>query len=337
VRAVLATPVVVAPMAGGPSTPALVSAGAAAGALAFLAGGYKTSAAMVEEIAETRARTAEPFGVNLFVPGVPTARPEALEDYVASLAPDADALGCGLGAPIWDDDDYHAKVAALSADPPAVVSFTFGCPQPDVVTSLRSRGAVVAVTVTSVDEAHAAAACGADCLSVQGIEAGAHRGTFTNDDGAFAGHLLAELLPAVAAVTDLPLFAAGGIMDADAVAGALAAGAIAAQCGTAFLRCPESGAHPLHKAALADGRRVTALTRSFSGRVARGLENGFMREHRAAPAAYPEVNNATRPLRATAGAAGDTERMSLFAGEGFAAAAAVPVAEVVDRLRPAWH
>jgi nitronate monooxygenase len=119
------------------------------------------------------------------------------------------------------------------------------------------------------------------------------------------------------------------------VAAALAAGAVAVQCGTAFLRCPESGAHPLYKAALADpGFTQTTVTRAFSGRPARGLVNRFMLDHPGAPSAYPEIHNATRPLRAAAAAAGDTGRMSLYAGEGFRAATDRPAAEVVEHLCP---
>jgi nitronate monooxygenase len=113
----------------------------------------------------------------------------------------------------------------------------------------------------------------------------------------------------------------------------IAAGAVAAQCGTAFLRCPESGAHPRYKAALADTRyAATALTRAFSGRPARGLVNQFIRDHQGAPAAYPEINNATRPLRAAAAAAGDPERMSLWAGQGYRSATEYPAGEIIERL-----
>jgi nitronate monooxygenase len=122
-------------------------------------------------------------------------------------------------------------------------------------------------------------------------------------------------------------------MTAAQVRAVLAAGAVAAQCGTAFLRCTESGAHPLHKAALADPRYTeTALTRAFSGRPARGLVNQFIRDHTDAPAAYPEINNATRPLRAAAAADGDTDRMSLWAGQGFRQALDGPAGEIVTML-----
>jgi nitronate monooxygenase len=319
--------IVVAPMAGGPTTADLVIAAARAGALGFLAAGYKTPDAMAAEITAVRAATAEPFGVNVFVPGKP------YRD-VATLAGYLDTLGPGLGDASWDDDGFDGKIAALLADPPAVTSFTFGCPPRGVIRSLQDAGSAVAVTVTSPAEAGLAAEAGADALCVQGYEAGAHRGTFGNDDAPGRDRDLLSLIGEVAAVTGLPQIAAGGIMGPRQVRAVLAAGAAAAQCGTAFLRSPESGAHPLHKAALADPRyTATIVTRAFSGRPARGLVNEFIIEHADAPPAYPEINNATRPLRAAAAARGDTERMSLWAGQGYRLAAELPAAEIVDRLR----
>ncbi len=315
-------------MAGGPSTTGLVIAAARAGALGFLAAGYKPPGAMAAEIVAVRAATAEPFGVNVFVPGTPCPDAEALARYLDSLGPDVT-----LGDAIWDDDGFDGKVAVLLADPPAVASFTFGCPAAGVISALRAAGSVVVITVTSPDEALMAAQAGADALCVQGYEAGAHRGTFVNDDAPGRDRGLLSLIGEVAAVTSLPQIAAGGIMDARQVRAVLAAGAVAAQCGTAFLRSPESGAHPLHKAALADPRyTATTLTRAFSGRPARGLVNGFVMDHADAPAAYPEINNATRPLRAAAAASGDTERMSLWAGQGYRSAAELPVSEIIERL-----
>ena len=326
-------PVVVAPMAGGPSTAGLVLAASAAGALGFLAAGYKTAAAMRAEMDAVEAGSAAPYGVNVFVPGAPT-DPAALEDYLAQLEPDAGALGVAPGRPEWSDDDWDAKLAVLLAHPPAVASFTFGCPEAGVIAALRAAGSAVWVTVTTPDEAVLAASRGADALCVQGPEAGAHRGTFSAAPGAGpAGVPLRRLLADVAAVASLPLVAAGAIMSRQDVTGALAAGAVAVQCGTAFLRCLESGAHPLHKAALADPRFPgTAVTRAFTGRPARGLVNRFMLDHPDAPPGYPEVHFATRPLRAAAAAAGDTGRMNLWAGEGYRAATTRPAAEVVALL-----
>jgi len=347
VLGVLRRPLVVAPMGGGPSTPELVIAAAGAGAMGFLAAGYKTAAAMAAEIAAVRAGTPEPFGVNVFVPGAPSTDARALAGYLGSLAADADAVGAPLGKPAWDDDGFGEKIAVLLADPPPVVSFAFGCPPATMVSALADAGCLVVVTVTNPGEAAIAAAAGADALCVQGLEAGAHRGTFSNDGGAGQedgghgdgaagqGHGLVPLIGEVASVTGLPQIAAGGIMGPDQVAAVLAAGAVAVQCGTAFLRCPESGAHPLYKNALVDPRYTeTALTRAFSGRLARGLVNRFILDHADAPAAYPEINNATRPLRAAAAAKGDTERMSLWAGQGYRLARDLPAREIIEWLYP---
>ena len=324
----LRRPIVVAPMAGGPSTAGLVIAAGRAGALGFLAAGYKTPAAMAAEIASVRAATTEPFGVNVFVPGLPGADREELDRYLTSLR-DAGPLGEGS----WDDDGFDGKVEALLADPPPVASFTFGCPPDRVIGALRDAGSLVMITVTSPGEAAQATAAGADALCVQGYEAGAHRGTFVNDDAPGRDYGLLSLIGEVARVTGLPQVAAGGVMGPGQVRAVIAAGAVAAQCGTAFLRCPESGAHPRHKAALADPRyTATTVTRAFSGRLARGLVNRFIRDHPDAPAAYPEINNATRPLRAAAAARGDTEQMSLWAGQGYRSATEYPAGEIIEQL-----
>jgi len=330
----LSRPVVVAPMAGRVSTPGLVIAARQAGALGFLAAGYQTAAAMRREIEEVAAAGGgAAFGVNLFVPGAPAADPAALAAYLASLRPDADAVGAVPGEASWDDDDYPAKTADLLARPVPVVSFTFGCPAGELVSALRAAGSSVWVTVTSAAEAAVAAGAGADCLVVQGAQAGAHRGTFGNEAGDPELDAVELLALVRREVTGLPLVAAGGFMTAGPVAGALAAGAAGVQCGTAFLRCPESGAHPAHKAALTAAEFTgTEVTRAFSGRPARALVNRFVREHPDAPAAYPEINNATRPLRAAAGAAGDQHRMSLYAGENYRLATDRPAAEVIDML-----
>lgn len=335
VRALTRRPLVVAPMAGGPSTPRLVVAAAEAGALGMLAGGYKTPQAVASEIAAVRAASAEPFGLNLFVPGAPTAHPDRLDAYVRTLQTDARAVRAECGSPSWDDDHFFEKLEIALASAPALVSFTFGCPGREVIAALQDRSSAVAVTVTTPEEAAIAAGAGADALCVQGVEAGAHRGTFTNEDRPGQDLGLLSLIANVARVCDLPQIAAGGIVHAGQVAAVLAAGATAAQCGTAFLRCPESGAHPVHKAALADPRfTATALTRAFSGRPARGLANRFLLDHAGAPAAYPEINNATRPLRAAAAAAGDADRMSLYAGQGYRLATDRPAGEVVEALCP---
>ena len=333
-RALSRWPLVVAPMAGGPSTVDLVVATWRAGALGFLAGGYKTAAALAEEMAAVRAAGVDAFGVNLFVPGTPTADPEGLAAYVAQLEADAAVVGAALGEASWDDDHYAGKVDAVLAAPPPAVSFTFGIPAADVVGSLQAAGSVVLLTVTTPEEAVVALRVGPDALCLQGAEAGAHRGSLTNVDRPDEDRPVRTLLAAVRRRTLVPLVGAGGVGGPEDVADLLARGADLVQAGTVFLRCPESGAPAAMKDALARSATfgATEITRAFSGRRARALVNTTTREHPDAPAAYPEINNATRPLRARAARAGDPEHMSLYAGTAFGRAEARPAAEIVERL-----
>ncbi|KAA2266098.1 nitronate monooxygenase [Solihabitans fulvus] len=330
----LAVPVIVAPMAGGASTPELVARVCDAGGFGFLAAGYLTPQALADQIAATRALTDRPFGVNLFVPGTkPTADLTGYRDRVAA---EAARLGAEPGEPEWDDDAYPAKLELVLGLRIPVVSCTFGLPQPGDVERLHAAGSLVVATVTTPAEARQAVRIGADTLCVQGAEAGAHRGTLADDGVSPGGGELYGVLAAlrlVAAEVDVPLIAAGGLVHGADVAAVLVAGAVAAQLGTAFLRSPEAGTQPTHRAALADGTRRTALTRAFSGRPARAMVNRFLQENGGhAPAAYPNVNSLTKPVRAAASRAADPEAMSLYAGQTYALADDAPAAEVVERI-----
>ena len=319
--------VVLAPMAGGISTPALAAAVCEAGGLGILAAGYRTPDQVREEIAELRRRTEGPFGLNVLLVDERPVDREAVGRYAASLAPEAARYGVVLGEPRFDDDDRAEKVEIAAAERVPHVSFAFACPHPAEVEALHAAGAKVWVTVTEPGEAVVAREAGADVLVAQGVEAGGHRGTF--DDAGPLGELgLLTLLRLVTPETDLPVVAAGGIMDAQAVYAALTAGAVAVQAGTAFMLCPEAGTRPAHREAFRTGE-ATALTRAFTGRRARGIVNRFLREHSAeAPAAYPHVHHLTRPLRGT----GEGEVLHLWAGQGFRLARAEPAADVVRRL-----
>jgi NAD(P)H-dependent flavin oxidoreductase YrpB (nitropropane dioxygenase family) len=330
-------PIIQAPMAGGVSTPALAAAVSEAGGLGFLAAGYRTAQDVREEITKTRELTSRPFGVNVFMPAADAVDGSAVRTYRDRLVKEGERLGVRPGVPREDrTDGWGAKIEDLLADPPPVVSFTFGCPDAGTVRAFHDRGTFVIVTVTAQDEALAAAACGADALCVQGAEAGAHQGSFTNSE--IAGAVgLRDLLPAVRTITTLPLIAAGGLGTGEDIAEVLGLGASAAQLGTAFLRCPESGATPVHKAALADPRFTrTALTRAFTGRPARALVNRFVAEHDGfAPAAYPDVHYVTSPMRKAAAAQGDAETLNLWAGTAFRQATDAPAAEIVNTLTTA--
>lgn len=329
----LAVPIIQAPMAGGVSTPELVAAVSEAGGLGFLAAGYLPADRVRDQIAAVRALTTRPFGVNLFVPGDPSADVDAIARYRDRLEAEAALYGATLGEPVADDDAWTEKLAVLRETEVAVASFTFGCPTRATVENLKQYVSEVVITVTSAVEARLAADAGADALCVQGPEAGGHRGTFVNPEHVDEVGLL-PLLRRVSAAVSRPLIATGGLSSGRDVAAVLAAGAIAAQLGTAYLACPESGANPLHKAALTDGSYPgTAVTRAFTGRPARGLVNRFMLDHSAeAPAAYPHLHHLTKTLRAAAAKAGDPAAMSMWAGQGHLFARALPAAELTHVL-----
>ena len=318
-------PIVQAPLAGGPSTTALAVAVGEAGALGFLAAGYRKAEDVRAEIRELREHTAAPFGVNVFVPGEANVDEAALERYVEQLGPEA-------GDARFDDDHWEAKLAVLREERVPLASFTFGCPPADVIASLRDLGTDVWVTITGPAEASAAAAAGATALVTQGIEAGGHRAIWVDSEDAEELALLPLLRLAADAAPGLPLVAAGGISDGPAVAAALAAGASAVQVGTAFMRATEAGTNAAHRAALGE-EAPTALTRAFTGRQARGIANRFMEEHSdAAPIAYPHVHHATAPLRRVARERGDAQGFNVWAGQAHRLAVEAPAAEIVHAL-----
>ncbi|HEX3691020.1 MAG TPA: nitronate monooxygenase [Solirubrobacteraceae bacterium] len=327
----LQIPIVQAPMAGGPSTPALAAAVAGAGGMGFLAAGYKTAEAVGRDIATLRRLSDAPFGVNIFSGSDDEAPPDVVAAYARRLAGEAEHHGVSVGDPRFDDDAYGAKLGLVMRERVAVVSFTFGCPAAETVAALHDHDIAVWMTVTSPSEAALAQDAGADALVAQGTEAGGHRGYFS-DDGEHEEYGLLVLLRLLGAQTALPLVATGGLMDGPGIAAALAAGASAVQLGSALMLTPEAGTSAPHRARLAVPG-VTRLTRAFSGRTARGIVNRFMEEHDAeAPAAYPQVHHLTSPLRAAARAAGDAEAINLWAGEGHASAQARPAGELVRAL-----
>jgi nitronate monooxygenase len=327
-------PIVQAPMAGGPSTPALTAAVSSAGGFGFLAAGYKKVDAVRAELQRTRELTPRPFGLNLFVPSQPAPDAAAVQRYLQSLQPEAAVHGAALGTPRYEDDAWADKLTLAIEERVPVLSFTFGCPARDVIERLHGHDIAVWVTVTELQEAVVAAQAGADALVLQGVEAGGHRGTFTDEDGSGEVGVL-SLLRLCARNLSLPLVAAGGIADGAGVAAVLAAGAAAAAIGSGFLRCPEAATSAPFRRALARAAEQptrTALTRAFTGRRARGLVNRFLAEHsRYAPSAYPEIHYVTQPLRAAAVAAGDSEQINLWAGQAHALAEELPAAVLVER------
>lgn len=331
----LKRPIIVAPMAGGPSTPQLAAAGTNAGGLGFIAGGYLTADGLAERVNATRMLTSGPIGVNLFVPQPSVAVPREIETYAAALSVDAERHGVTLGDPRYGDDDgWQAKLEVIADLRPDVVSFTFGLPTADWCGHLRALGIATVGTVTTLEEARQASDV-VDVIAVQGPAAGGHRGTF-DPVARPATETLDQLLAAVLAVTEVPVVAAGGLMTATDVARVLESGSVAAQLGTAFLLSDESGSSPVHRAALQSSDfDDTVVTRAFSGRYARGLRNRFVDDHEAqAPLGYPEVHWLTSPLRAASVRAGDPNHTNVWAGTGFRQANTGSVATLMDRITP---
>lgn len=317
-------PIVQAPMGGGPSTPELAAAVAEAGGLGFLAAGYKSVEAVRADVEALRALTSRPFGVNLFAP--PSQAADDVGAFADRLRTEAERYGAPVGEPRHDDDGWEAKLALMAELEVPVVSFTFGCPPRDVL----ERVGETWVTVTTPAEARTAAAAGADALVVQGVEAGGHRATF--DDAAPGEIGLLALLQLVRAEVDLPLIATGGIATGRGVAAVLAAGAGAAQLGTAFMLCDEAATAPAHREAIA-GDGDTAVTRAFTGRSARGIVNRWMHEYgSSAPSAYPDVHHLTAKIRAAAREQGDADGFHLWAGQAHTLARTGPAGDLVRRL-----
>lgn len=319
--------IVLAPLAGGPSTPELAAAVSNAGGLGFLGAGYLTPEAFAEQLRHTRALTSGPIGVNVFVLEDVGVDNDAVAAYARELEPEAQARGAELGKPRFDDDWLEEKLDVIVRADVEVVSTTFGCLSAGNVARLQQSGTQVWATVTAAHEARAARDAGVDALVVQGAEAGGHRGAW-RDDGEPTP--LLQLLASID--VGLPLVATGGIADRDGVTEVLAAGAVAAQIGTAFLLAPEAGTSEPHRRTLRSGGD-TSFTRAFTGRTARGIVNRFMVEHPNAPSAYPHINTLTAPLRAAARAAGDADGINLWAGVNFARAEEAPAAEIVAKLR----
>lgn len=331
-------PVLAAPMAGGPTTPRLVTEAARVGSLGFLAGGYKTPKGLADEINQVRhvgGRQAA-FGVNLFAPKPIPVRADAYYTYRKAIQREADRYEIDLTniAPNEGDDHWRAKIALLLAQPVPLVSFTFGVPDARVITALKKRGTMVAQTVTTVDEALLASHCGVNLLIVQGGAAGGHSATLT-PGYAPTEAALTTTVRHVSHAVDLPIIAAGGIASDSHVARVIGAGADAVMVGTALLLSPDSGASAAHRQALRQNRD-TVVTRAFTGRPARALRNEFTaRYSRSAPSGYPALHYLTSPIRKAGAAAGDIEVVNLWAGTGYRQASTEPAGDILAGLAAA--
>ncbi|MGO3860230.1 MAG: NAD(P)H-dependent flavin oxidoreductase [Neisseriaceae bacterium] len=328
-------PIIQAPMAGGPTTPALVAAVANAGGLGTLAASMLTPQQMKDAAVAIRALTDRPFALNLFILPDPQVDTQVAQQGLAHLKATYDELGCPVQLPQKWAEPFLPQFEALLAIKPAVASFTFGMLTKEQALALKAAGIAIIGTATTVAEARAWADIGADAVCAQGFEAGGHRGTFINPvDDSLVG--LMALLPACVDVLDIPVIAAGGIMDGRGIVAAQALGAAAVQMGTAFLGCPEAQLpQPYLNAMRRASGDQTRLTRLFSGKHARGIVNDFMNSHREAEASvpdYPIQNALTAPIRAAAKAKGDHEYLSLWAGQGLGLSRQLGAGELVSQL-----
>jgi nitronate monooxygenase len=328
----LAIPIIQAPMLGA-SGQAMAAAVTGAGGMGSLAAGGLPPEAIGPAVAGLRKAADGPFAVNLLMtrPVAPDA--ERVAEAQERLSPWYDRLGLDLPpAPNDFAPDFDGQLAALIEAAPPVASFTFDRLEREWVEALQARGTLVVGTATTVAEARAWAEVEADAICAQGAEAGGHRGEFLKPGPESLVGTMA-LVATVRAAVELPVIAAGGIMDGRGVAAALALGAAAVQMGTAFLMADESEISAPWRRRLQDvGDDATAVSRAYTGRNARGVENDFMRQMRAVEAeapAYPVQNRLTRELRQAGARLGDDEVLSLWAGQGVALATAGRSADLV--------
>ena len=292
-----------------------------AGGLGSLPCAMLTLDAVKLELSAVRAQTDKPFNVNFFCHTPPSPSEEreerwrdALSPYFAEFGIDPTTITAGPGRQPFTAD----AADVLAQFKPPIVSFHFGLPSAELMARVRSWGAKILSSATTVDEARWLEAHGVDAVIAQGLEAGGHRGIFLSTDlttqvGTFA------LLPQIVRAVNVPVIAAGGIADGLGVKAALSLGAIAAQLGTAYMLCPEAMTSAPHRAALkSEAARYTALTNLFTGRPARGIVNRLMRELGSISAAAPEFPLATAaitPLRAAAEKLGIGDFSPLWSGQ----------------------
>lgn len=334
----LAHPIFQAPLAGGGDTPELVSAVSKAGGMGFIGAAYLSPEQILETGKAVRARTAQPFGINLFAPLPPPEVEKPLAPVLERLAAFFTELGVAPPTEVTTRQlPFREQLEACLQTEAAAFSFTFGLLPPQAVADIRRRGLFLLGTATTVSEAKILVDSGVDAVVAQGSEAGGHRGTFAAE---FSAGLIGTmaLVPQIADAISVPVIASGGIMDGRGVAAALALGASGVQLGTAFLTCTESGIPEVYREAILRAREdQTRITRAFSGRPARGISNRFLEEFASAEAAecilpFPAQNSLTRPLRSAAAKQGRAEFLSLWAGQALRLARRQPAAELISRI-----
>ncbi|RCS56800.1 NAD(P)H-dependent flavin oxidoreductase [Parvibium lacunae] len=331
----LQAPILLAPMAG-LSPPALSIAVMQAGGMGACGALLMSPAAIADWATAVRTQHSGPFNMNLWIPDPAPVRDRAheqrLRDFLGHWGP---ALGPDAGDAT--PPDFQAQCEAMLAVRPAVISSVMGLYPPDFVAALKAAGMTWFANVSTVTEALAAQAAGAEVIVAQGMEAGGHRGCFDAQQAESQLVGLFALLPAIVDAVTLPVVATGGIADARGIAAAIALGASAVQIGSGFMRCPEAQLPGAWAAAMAHAKpEDTVLTRAFSGRAGRSLITEYVRASQAdnapQPAPYPVQRSLTRAMREAAIQHNTLAGMQAWAGQASYLAQAKPAQQHLTEL-----
>ena len=329
-------PIIQAGMAGGVTTPQLVASVSNSGGLGTIGAGYMSVTDLNESIKQVKKQTNLPFGVNVFIHEEPEYTEEQLNQMQELLKPFKKELNLLDDGPFTlKQMDLERQIETILEERVSVCSFTFGIPPKEIIKELKKEDIKVIGTATTVEEALINQESGVDLIVAQGSEAGGHRGTFLGTyDESMIGTF--SLIPQVVDAVEVPVIAAGGVMDGRGVVAALALGAKGIQMGTAFLTNKESGAKEIHKKAILQAEETnTTLTSAFSGKPARGMINSFihiMKEYENQILPYPVQNALTKELRREAGNQRNSEFMSLWSGQSPRLSKDVYVHELMDSL-----
>jgi nitronate monooxygenase len=317
-------PIIQAPMAGGVTTSNLVAEVSNSGGLGMIGAGYMSPNQIREQIREIKQLTPNPFGINLFVPNEFTCTEIEIKSATQLLQPICEQLHINqndnLEIPTSNHlfETFYEQIKIVIEENLPVCSFTFGVPSIEIIAKLKHHNIILMGTATTVEEAVENERVGMDIVCVQGSEAGGHRGNFRGEDqGSLVG--LMSLIPQVVDHVSIPVIAAGGIMDGRGLMAAICLGAMGVQMGTAFLTCIESGAHQVHKEAILHAKEdQMVLTRAFSGKWARGINNQFisdLKNHQESLPDFPVQNSLTQHIRKAASSQNHTDYMSLWSGQ----------------------
>ncbi|RDW20262.1 nitronate monooxygenase [Oceanobacillus arenosus] len=317
-------PIIQAPMAGGVTTSNLVAEVSNSGGLGMIGAGYMTPNQMREQIREIKQSTSNFFGINLFVPSEFDVTQDKIKSANQILQPIREQLGLhhidNLEIPKYDNvlETFNEQIKIVIEEKVPVCSFTFGIPSSKVINELKQHNIMLMGTATTVKEAIENENAGMDIVTVQGSEAGGHRGNFINEDHESLIGLM-SLIPQVVDNVSIPVVSAGGIMDGRGLMASICLGAKGVQMGTAFLTCTESGASEIHKEEILHAHEdQMVLTRSFSGKRARGIKNKYiseMEKHEATLPEFPVQNTLTKGIRSASSSQKNREFMSLWSGQ----------------------